>query len=196
MGRTKKGVPESCKSGKHFLTIYGVYEMIFITVGTHEQQFNRLIKEMDDLKGSGAIAEDVVIQIGYSTYEPVNCCWSKFFSYNEMIAKVNQARIVITHGGPASFLMPLQVGKVPIVVPRIHAFNEHVNDHQVEFVRLVSERMRSILPVFDICQLEIAIKNYSEIILEMNSGMTSNNSIFNEKFRELTDSLFVDDDNI
>lgn len=30
--------------------------------------------------------------------------------------------------------MPLQVGKIPIVVPRKYEFNEHVNDHQVNFV--------------------------------------------------------------
>ncbi len=28
----------------------GVFLMIFVTVGTHEQQFNRLIKEIDLLK--------------------------------------------------------------------------------------------------------------------------------------------------
>ncbi|HEM2880349.1 TPA: multidrug MFS transporter, partial [Streptococcus suis] len=29
--------------------------MIFVTVGTHEQQFNRLIKEIDLLKKNGSI---------------------------------------------------------------------------------------------------------------------------------------------
>lgn len=51
--------------------------------------------------------------------------------------KCGGCRIVITHGGPASFIMPLQIGKTPIVVPRQHQFNEHVNDHQVEFARNV-----------------------------------------------------------
>ena len=37
--------------------------------------------------------------------------------------------------------MPLQIGKTPIVVPRQHQFNEHVNDHQVEFARNVAKRM-------------------------------------------------------
>ena len=48
---------------------------------------------------------------------------------NELVEK---ARIVITHGGPSSFLMVLQKGKIPIVVPRQKQFDEHVNDHQVE----------------------------------------------------------------
>lgn len=37
--------------------------------------------------------------------------------------------------------MPLQIGKTPIVVPRQHQFNEHVNDHQVEFARNVAQRI-------------------------------------------------------
>ncbi|HFR3743031.1 TPA: multidrug MFS transporter, partial [Streptococcus suis] len=31
--------------------------MIFVTVGTHEQQFNRLIKEIDLLKKNGSITD-------------------------------------------------------------------------------------------------------------------------------------------
>ena len=55
----------------------------------------------------------------------------------------------MTSGGPASFIMPLQIGKTPIVVPRQHQFNEHVNDHQVEFARNVAKRMGTIIEVED-----------------------------------------------
>ena len=47
--------------------------MIFVTVGTHEQPFNRLVQEIDNLKRDGVITEDVIIQTGYSTYEPKYC---------------------------------------------------------------------------------------------------------------------------
>ena len=43
--------------------------MIFVTVGTHEQPFNRLIKKVDELKRDGVIQEDVIMQTGFSTYE-------------------------------------------------------------------------------------------------------------------------------
>ena len=76
--------------------------MIFVTVGTHEQQFNRLVENVDTLKKEGIIKEDVIIQTGYSTYEPRYCKWKKFFPYKEMIELVDSARIVITHGGPVS----------------------------------------------------------------------------------------------
>ena len=35
--------------------------MIFVTVGTHEQPFNRLVQKVDDLKKNGIIQEDVII---------------------------------------------------------------------------------------------------------------------------------------
>ena len=52
--------------------------MIFVTVGTHEQPFNRLIQKIDELKKDGIINEDVIIQTGFSTYET---------SYKKSIAK-------------------------------------------------------------------------------------------------------------
>lgn len=41
--------------------------MIFVTVGTHEQPFNRLIQKVDKLKRDGVIKDDVIIQTGFST---------------------------------------------------------------------------------------------------------------------------------
>ena len=43
--------------------------MIFVTVGTHEQSFNRLVKYMDEYKKNN-IDEDIIIQTGFSTYIP------------------------------------------------------------------------------------------------------------------------------
>lgn len=152
--------------------------MIFVTVGTHEQPFNRLIKKVDELKRDGVIQEDVIMQTGFSTYEPKYCEWSKLIPYQQMIKNVEDARIVITHGGPASFIMPLQIGKVPIVVPRQHKFDEHVNDHQVEFSRNVAERMGTIIPVEDIEKLEEVITDYDQIVAGMRHGISSNNEKF------------------
>jgi UDP-N-acetylglucosamine transferase subunit ALG13 len=43
--------------------------MIFITVGTHTQPFNRLLQKIDELIEKGIIKEKVIAQIGYSTYK-------------------------------------------------------------------------------------------------------------------------------
>ncbi|MBP3326777.1 MAG: glycosyltransferase [Coprococcus sp.] len=164
--------------------------MIFVTVGTHEQPFDRLIECVDNLKRDGVITEDVVLQTGYSTYEPKYCTWQKLYPYQQMIKLVDEARIVITHGGPSSFIMPLQIGKTPIVVPRRHEFNEHVNDHQVYFSKSVAERMGTIIVVEDIDKLGETIKAYDEIINGMGSEMKSNNAYFNAELSKLVDDMF------
>ena len=116
--------------------------------------------------------------------------WSKLIPYQQMIKNVADARIVITHGGPASFIMPLQIGKTPIVVPRQHQFNEHVNDHQVEFARNVAQRMGTIIPVEDIETLGDVITNYDQIVAGMGHGMSSNNAKFNEGLEAIVEEMF------
>ena len=107
-----------------------------------------------------------------------------------MVKNVADARIVITHGGPASFVMPLQIGKTPIVVPRQHQFDEHVNDHQVDFSRNVAQRMGTIILVEDIETLGDIIKNYDQIVAGMNHGLCSNNAKFNEGLEKIVEELF------
>lgn len=163
--------------------------MIFVTVGTHEQQFNRLIEYVDKLKKDKIISDEIIMQIGYSTYEPQYCKWNKLISYDEMLKNVRDAKIVITHGGPASFIMPLQEGKIPIVVPRQLEFNEHVNNHQLEFIREISQRTNSIIPVIDIEELKECIINYDSILSNITSNIGTNNKFFNKKIENIVEEL-------
>lgn len=163
--------------------------MIFVTVGTHEQPFNRLIKKVDELVASGDIKEKVVVQTGFSTYKPKHCEAHKMMSFDEMQQALKDARIVITHGGPSSFIEALQFGKVPIVVPRQEKYHEHVNDHQVEFTKLIAKRMNNIIPVYDVNNLLNTINNYNEITKIKNSGESSNNKQFNEKLEKIVTDL-------
>ena len=188
MGRNEESVSEGCELRKYFLSYRGKRdkEMIFVTVGTHEQQFNRLVECMD--KWAAEHDEKVVIQTGYSTYEPEHCEWDKLFPYQKMVEMVNEARVVITHGGPSSFIMPLQIGKTPIVVPRQYKYNEHVNDHQVKFCKEVENRMGTIVVVEDIEKLGGVIESYDEIKREGKN--TSNNAKFCEELDSIVDEMF------
>lgn len=166
--------------------------MIFVTVGTHEQQFDRLIKYVDELKGENKIEDEIIMQTGFCTYEPKNCKWKRLFPYQEMIKNVSNARIVITHGGPSSFIMPLQIGKVPIVVPRQKKYGEHVNDHQLEFCREVKERRGGIIVVEDIDELENIIVDYANQANKIAFQLTNNNNEFKRKFDNMVKHLFKD----
>lgn len=164
--------------------------MIFVTVGTHEQPFDRLVECVDRLKKNEIIKEDVIIQTGYSTYKPEYCEWHKLLTYKEMVNNVANARIVITHGGPASFIMPLQIGKIPIVVPRQFEFNEHINNHQVEFTTAMAQRMGTIIQVVDIKKLQNVLLNYDKITSEMSTEIKSNNINFNNNLEKIVNNIF------
>lgn len=162
--------------------------MIFVTVGTHEQQFNRLVEYMDNWAATHD--EEVLIQTGYSTYEPKHCKWQKLFPYQEMSKNVAEARIVVTHGGPSSFIAPLQIGKTPIVVPRKYEFDEHVNDHQLNFAKAVAERMGTIIVVEDVEKLGETIEKYDELITGMGSELKSNNAKFCNELEGIVNDMF------
>ena len=165
--------------------------MIFVTVGTHEQQFNRLVKAVDELKQNGTIQDEVIVQSGYSTFEPDTCEWSKIIPYQEMKKNMENARIIITHGGPASFMVPLQIGKIPIVVPRQKQYDEHVNDHQVDFALAVSGRFKNIITIIDINELQNAVENYDQITASMRTEMKSNNMFFTDSIEQIATELLM-----
>lgn len=125
--------------------------MIFCTVGTHEDPFDRLVRKLDTLSASGALGgEPVHVQTGYSTVEPTACTWEKLIGFDEVQRRMREARVVITHGGPASIMQALALGKVPVVVPRQSRFGEHVDDHQVLFSRRIADRVIVVLDIDDL----------------------------------------------
>lgn len=159
--------------------------MIFVTVGTHEQQFNRLIQEMDNLVGMGIIQDEVFMQIGYSSYRPINTDWDEVINYEKMKELEDKADLIITHGGPATFMSVLAKGKIPIVVPRLVKYGEHVNDHQLDFAKKVMNHGYKIFLVENIDALQDIIRKVDQEKVEI----ASNNAKFVKDFEKILDNL-------
>jgi len=153
--------------------------MIFVTVGTHEQQFDRLLKCIDKMVEENKIKEKVIMQTGYSNYEPKHCEHHKLIGYEDMQKYIQEADIVVTHGGPASFIDPLSVGKIPVVVPRKKDFDEHVNNHQLDFAKEVEKRMKNIIVAETEEEIVNSIVNYKKIVKKISGELASNNKKFN-----------------
>lgn len=107
-----------------------------------------------------------------------------------MVENVEKSHIVITHGGPSSIILSLQFGKVPIVVPRQKQFGEHVNDHQVEFVRQIAMRQGNVITIEDIKDLKKIILGYDSILKSMKININRNNAAFNTEFEKIIDEIF------
>ncbi|MDO8538447.1 MAG: PssE/Cps14G family polysaccharide biosynthesis glycosyltransferase [archaeon] len=132
--------------------------MIFITVGTHPQQFNRLLKKVDELIEKKVIREEVFAQIGVSDYVPKNYKFIKMMPLKEFNEQMKKAEIIIAQGGEGIIGTALQLNKKLIIVPRYQKFGEHTNDHQLELTKAVEEEKRAIA-VYEIEELGKALNN-------------------------------------
>lgn len=157
--------------------------MIFVTVGTHEQQFNRLIEEIDKLKEEEIVTSDVFIQIGFSDYQPQFCEWKQFLSYDEMNSLMKKSDTIITHGGPATFMNVIANGKKPVVVPRRKKFGEHVNDHQLDFCKRIVQEGYELVVIEDIKEIR------EHLIPSRSTTIKSNNERFVKQFSSLIAEL-------
>lgn len=157
--------------------------MIFVTVGTHEQQFNRLIEEIDKLKEEEIITSDVFIQVGFSDYQPQFCEWKQFLSYDEMNSLMKKSDTIITHGGPATFMNVIANGKKPVVVPRRKKFGEHVNDHQLDFCKRIIQEGYDLVVIEDIKEIR------KHLIPSRSTTTKSNNERFIKQFSNLIAEL-------
>lgn len=136
--------------------------MILILLGTQNNSFHRLLKEVDKLIEKKKIKEEVIVQAGYTKYESKNMKIFNLISKEELERYQDKADLIITHGGVGSIISSIKKGKKTIAIPRLHEYHEHVNNHQKEIVELFGKR-GYILGINNVNELEKAlldIKNF------------------------------------
>lgn len=114
--------------------------MILVLLGTQNNSFYRLLEEIDKLISENIINEEVIVQNGYTKYETQNMKLIDFVSKEELEKLLENADLIITHGGVGSIIMSIKKGKKVIAIPRLHKYSEHVNDHQKEIVELFNKK--------------------------------------------------------
>ncbi len=134
--------------------------MIFVMLGTQNNIFERLLKEIERLIDKNVINEKVVVQAGYTEYKPQNKKMKiiDFMSREELDIFEQKANFIITHGGVGSILTSLEKRKKVIAVPRLHEYGEHVNNHQIEIVEKFN-KSGNIIGLQSVEELEKAIKS-------------------------------------
>lgn len=129
---------------------------VFVTIGTHSQQFDRLLKKIDEIARE---KKDITFfaQTGNSEYNPQYFSYKKFLNEKEYEQNFRTASIVISHGGAGSIIHTLKLKKPLIVVPRLKKFREHTNDHQLDLGEFFEKKGKCIC-VKEIEGLEKAIE--------------------------------------
>jgi UDP-N-acetylglucosamine transferase subunit ALG13 len=125
---------------------------IFVSVGTHPQPFDRLLKELDAIAAKHAEIE-IFAQAGNSNYAPKNFRFEKFVGEKAFDERMRWADVVVSHGGAGTIINALKAGNPLVIVPRLERFGEHTNDHQLDLARALEEKGKAI-SVFEIGDLE------------------------------------------
>ncbi len=114
--------------------------MILVTVGTHHQPFDRLVRAAD--AHAATRGERVVLQRGTSREPAPHCEVHDWLPPDRLEALAREARVVVTHAGPGSIFLALDAGTPVIVVPRDPRRGEHVDGHQIAFAEhLAADRV-------------------------------------------------------
>jgi UDP-N-acetylglucosamine transferase subunit ALG13 len=125
--------------------------LIFVTVGTHQQPFDRLLGALGQLDG-----DDLIVQYGPAEPPPGVARAEPYMPFERVLACMREAETVITHAGVGSILCARREGHAPLVVPRRHDLGEHVDDHQAELVRALEPR-GGIVAVWNVADLGAAV---------------------------------------
>ena len=131
--------------------------MILVMLGTQNNSFKRLLKELDRLKDNKTIKEEIIVQAGHTKYKSKNLEIFDFIDNDSLEEYQRKADLIITHGGVGSITHSITKGKKVIAIPRLKEYEEHVNNHQKDIVESFSNN-GYIIGLNDVSELEKAYK--------------------------------------
>ncbi len=114
--------------------------MIFVTLGTQDKKFPRLLDSIEKEIKNGNIKEKVVVQAGYTDYVSNNMEIHKLISMEDFDRYIKECDILITHAGVGSIMTGITNNKKIIAVARLKKYNEHTNDHQIQIATEFSNK--------------------------------------------------------
>jgi len=152
--------------------------MIFVITGTEVYQFDRLIRQIDQLKKEHILNDDIYIQLGSCTYAPEYCRWDKWLSFDKMCDNIKNASMVIAHAGAGTTLLCLELGKTPIIVTRQKRHKEHLDDHQIPFAKMM-EKLDYAFAAYDVNQISNCIQKMLKRKDEIKNYKKDNSKLIN-----------------
>lgn len=131
---------------------------VLVTVGLERKPFDRMLRAVDEAVGKGWIPSDTLVQRGHTLFPCQYCKPIPFLSFDELRDAVRQTDLVIAHGGVGSVLLALEEGKIPLVIPRRRDLGEHVDNHQIEFVKRMEGEGR-VMAAYDTRELNRVLES-------------------------------------
>lgn len=108
--------------------------MIFVSLGTQDRSFKRLLDAVEKQIELGNIRERVVVQAGHTKYVSNRMEIFDFLSSSDFSELLQECRVLITHGGVGTIIEGLKYHKKMIAAARLSEYGEHQNNHQQQII--------------------------------------------------------------
>ena len=132
--------------------------MIFVTLGTQDKPFNRLLEAVQKQIDNKKIKGKVIVQAGCTKFESKDMEIFDLIDRDKFADLMKSCDILITHGGVGSIITGLKNDKKVIAAPRLAKYKEHTNDHQLQIIEKFSDT-GLILPLYDFNNLAKTLKD-------------------------------------
>ena len=150
--------------------------MIFATIGNDHRQFlrfNQLVLIINDLLPN----EKIFYQNGYTPFNSniPNISNKDFIKREEFNTFLKNSSVVFTHAGAGTLLQLTKLKKVPLVLPRLVKFKEHLDNHQKETLNEFKKLKFALEIDYPFCEKELKKKiNISQDFEKVKSSQKSN----------------------
>ncbi len=108
--------------------------MVLVILGTQDKEFPRLLEAVDKAIDEGFIKDEVIVQAGQTKYESKNMKMFDLLPAPAFDKLMDEADLIITHGGVGSILAAIKKHKKVIAAARLEKYKEHHNDHQKQII--------------------------------------------------------------
>lgn len=133
--------------------------MIFVALGTDEHPFRRAVDIVAPLAGE----HELVVQHGHTTPTGIpGARWLEFMPYEDVVATMTGSDAVVCHSGVGTIMTALGCGKRPLVLVREARHGEHVDDHQRQIAKALSDR-GLVITITSTGELRAALEDTSSV---------------------------------
>lgn len=131
--------------------------MIFVTLGTQDKPFNRLLEAIQKQIDNKKIKGKVIVQAGCTKFESKDMEIFDLIPMEDFSKYIEECDLLITHGGVGSIVDAVKKDKKVIAAARLAKYGEHVNDHQLQIIKNFGDA-GYIIPLDDFDSLDEALK--------------------------------------
>lgn len=144
----------------------------FIAVGSHPVPFDRLLAAVDRAIAAGVLPRPVLAQVGPGSLTSSSAENRVSLTPAAFAEAISSHKVVVCHAGAGVMAAAIREGRRPLVMARRSNMGEHVDDHQADLLRKLSE-------------LDLIVELEDEITVDQVTKSERPRSPLHDRFRAL-----------